>query len=824
MTNEECKSLCLRLMHADTEDEVIHALTEVGLWGDPNVWRYYGDIENNYSTIGNQQSRPDAALVEKLINSVDARLMNECLARGIDPTGADAPQSIRAAVAMFFEDSPAPESLHAGRIENWSVRKRTEIARGITIAATGPTAVAGNPSFTISDSGEGQTPFGLPGTILSLHRENKLRIPFVQGKFNMGGTGALKFAGRHNFQLVVSRRNPALLPPRHDPTDDHWGFTLVRREDPTGGRRSSVYTYLAPVGADSAPSRGAVLHFASQAMPIFPDGNQPYAREATWGTLLKLYEYDATGFRSHMLLRDGLQGRVDLLLPEVALPIRFHECRPYRGHRGSPDTTLTGLTVRLNDDKAENLEPGFPASCDIVAAGEAMTASVYAFRKGKAESYKGNEGIVFTINGQTHGHLTQDFFRRERVGMSYLARSLLVIVDCSNMSRRAHEDLFMNSRDRLSDAALRRDVERELEDLLRNHPGLRELRERRQREQLEEALQDEKPFEDLLAELMRTSPTLAALFQVGTRVSAPFRSREVSEADADFRGRRFPTFFKFKGLDYGKVLRRDWHMDSRCRITFETDAENDYFQRTDASGRFELLLLSGDELVPYRQRNLVLVNGIASLSLALPEDVQVGDTMEMIARVTDPVCVQPFENLMVLNVVAPTRRTSGGTDRRKPPGSDPGRDREKPGGIEMPRVVRVHQTEWAKHDPPFDQHTALRVVAVGAADLDDASADTLPTYDFYVNVDNLYLRSEQKLQKIEPRLLEARFVYGLALLGMGLLRAHRDARHGTKIGTSAVPSEDNGCVEDRIADISQAVAPVLLPMIERLGALTIDEE
>lgn len=52
-------------------------------------------------------------------------------------------------------------------------------------------------------------------------------------------------------------------------------------------------------------------------------------------------------------MKDGLFSRIDLLLPEVGFPIRFHECRKKytedKGHKGSFDTTLTGIGVRLSD-------------------------------------------------------------------------------------------------------------------------------------------------------------------------------------------------------------------------------------------------------------------------------------------------------------------------------------------------------------------------------------------------------------------------------------------------------------------------------------------
>src|SRR4051812_555704 len=95
------KELCLALMAADTEDEVVGVLKEAGYWDDPVAWRYLGDNENAFSSIGNQQSEPIAALVEKVINGVDARLVNACAVAGVAPAGNEAPRSVREAVARF---------------------------------------------------------------------------------------------------------------------------------------------------------------------------------------------------------------------------------------------------------------------------------------------------------------------------------------------------------------------------------------------------------------------------------------------------------------------------------------------------------------------------------------------------------------------------------------------------------------------------------------------------------------------------------------------------------------------------------------------------
>src|SRR5207302_4240472 len=136
----------------------------------------------------------EASLVENIVNCCDARLMAECLKRGIDPESAEAPRSVRDAVAMFFEHRRA-ENDEAGTLQNWASAKRIDESRFITLAATGGRPTRGqrtkNMCLTIADQGEGQSPSRLPVTILSLNAKNKQRIRFVQGKFNMGGSGVL---------------------------------------------------------------------------------------------------------------------------------------------------------------------------------------------------------------------------------------------------------------------------------------------------------------------------------------------------------------------------------------------------------------------------------------------------------------------------------------------------------------------------------------------------------------------------------------------------------------------------------------------------------
>lgn len=815
MDNESLKDLCLSLMKVDTEVDVINLLEQAGLWDNPGVWRYYGDRETNFNIIGNQQSKPDAALVEKIVNSVDACLINECLVRGIDPQGPSAPQSIQQAVKLFFKDE---SDSGTGRIRD---DKRTQISSKITLAVTGiaPSRGGGNPCFTIVDAGEGQTPDMIPKTFVSLDASNKVRIPFVQGQFNMGGTGVLQFCGRHKLQFILTRRNPRISGNEDaDPTGEYWGFTLVRREDPKGGLKSAVYAYLAPVYADTKPNTGEVLRFVADKMPIFPEKNEAYIRKARWGTLIKLYEYSVPGFKGHILRKDGALYKIELRLPDLALPVRLHECRQgYGGGPASFDTTAAGISVRLDEDRGQNVEDDFPTSSPMSVMGQHMTVTVYAFKKGKAQTYRNNEGILFTVNGQTQGYLTTDFFRREKVGLSYLRDSVMVIIDCTKFDEVGRADLFMTSRDRLRDGEFRKELEKVLEDFLKNHDGLRTLKERRKREEIEAKLDEDKPLENVLESILKQSPSLSSIFLLGKRLTNPFKMKDVQGEKEKFEGKKYPTYFKFRGKEYHERLTKKCHINYRARINFETDVVNDYFSRKVDRGEFSLYLVNDEDR--HLARDYVgpnLRNGLATLSIKLPDSVAVGDKLNYISIVTDSTQLEPFENAFSLEILEEAKPVGKHGHRRQPPSEKEGKEREHPTGISLPKIIIVREENWNDYSPAFTKHTALRV-------LSDINEEEKTIYDFHINIDNIYLKTELKSSVVEPDLMQARFKYGMVLLGLALLHDYKEKKQLQSEDDRENEDESNVNIEDKIEEFTKAVAPILIPMISTLGELDLKE-
>jgi hypothetical protein len=831
MNNGQIKDLCLRLLQAETEDQVVEVLEEAGYWDDPKVWRYYGDVENNWGQGGNQQSLAEAALAEKIVNSVDARLINECLVRGIDPKSDKAPRSIRQAVARFFDASEGKKDATGGYIEDWGDDKIREVAQGITLCATGTRPIL---NLVITDCGEGQTPRRLPLTILSLNRSNKMYIPFVQGQFNQGGTGALRFCGGRNLQLVISRRNPALVGTDPDEEDKHWGFTIVRRERPgesSDGRRNSIYTFLAPVvvGKAHEPRHGEILSFSAASMPLFPDKDSPYGREAIFGTAIKLFEYQYIGEKSNIIRgKSVILRRLELLLPEIALPVRLYEFRKNAAGKilpqGSRETTLVGLRRRLIDN--ENVEAGFPISINFAPRGEKLIADVFVFKPegserddeeddedtngkdkkklGGIRTYRKREGVVFVRNGQTQGHLPRDFFKRDALKMKPLADDMLVFVDCNQLSDDVREDLFMPSRDRLTDNAFKADLIDGLEQAIKMDETLRLLRNKRQQERMSEKLKDDRPLTDVLQALIKSSPNLTQLLQFGQRISAPFNTLPTGAGqEKEFKGEIYPTFFKLKGIEYGKLYKRNCPINHRMKLTFETDARDDYFLRRIERGNFSLVhvdKLGAEVDASYVGPNLK--SGIATVMASLPEDIEVGDLLTYIGHVEDTRA--SFENRVEVTVKPAAEHHGGGHGERKPPQPKPGHEREIPRQLATPHIERVYREQWEGQNPPFDEFTAMRVEVTGYEGEEENEV-----YEFKINMDNTPLLNEIKQRRLDDVPARNQFLYGNVLVGLSMLLQDKQSGESPQNGNGEYKLPP---IEVRIEAACGALAPFMLAL------------
>ena len=401
------EKLFYRLLRAEDENEVDTILSSEGyLVDDESIWMPLGGYENNFSTVGNQQANSTGALVDKIINDLDAVLMAECFVRRTSPEGPDAPRTMAAAVEQFF-------GVRAGRLDSLSARERTRLAERfqLRLVAVGSKE---DPCYLLIDKGEGQTPAMFADTFLSLNKSNKLRIPFVQGKFNAGGTGVLQSCGkRQNYQLIVSRRHPKAPVSSDDNTAGLWGFTIVRRLPPSKGRKNSMYVYLAPGGKVFSFDTYAINVLPGEEAPNKPP--KPYAKPLEYGTCIKLYNYR---WRAKSTATTEARYELERHLHAPCLPFRVTETRDYRANYYS--TTVSGIwaTVASEDSNETRVEEGFPATAELNISGVgSLPYRIVVYGEGVMSRHVPH-GVFFTVSGQVHGRLSPDFIKSRLVSIT----------------------------------------------------------------------------------------------------------------------------------------------------------------------------------------------------------------------------------------------------------------------------------------------------------------------------------------------------------------------------------------------------------------------
>lgn len=787
LTLNEVKLVC----SFESTQEVISFLVKKGYWNDDNVWRYLGDTENNYSSIGNQQSHPVSSIVEKIVNSFDAILMNAGKEMGIDLFNILEPAKTKENILKYIQECNST----ASEIKN--VKENT--SRLVAISLTGAKH-PDNPNVTIADRGEGQTPDSLPDTILSLGKSNKIRIPIVQGKHNMGGSGVAKFT---ELQVIVTRKNPALINSTN-PRDNQWAFTIIRRTPPTGNMRSSIVEYLAPIAADSNPKKGSVLGFETDTFAIMPNATTLCGTEVEYGTFIKLFDYEVGAHKTSILLDNGLGHAIKMRLPKMMVPVRFCEFREFKA-QGAKNVFADGLLDYFAYSRQGDLEEGFPTHTSMTVHGETLTCSTYVFKRKALSRFLRGTGVIFSLNGQTHAMLDKAIYSRKRLKLNEIKDDTLTIVDCSHLTNAAIEKLFMNSRDRLVDSPFAEEVKKELENYLANEASLKRLNEARIQEMIKNSMADNKPLADALKKVVKNTEVLNQLLDLGIDIPGDEGTGSVNnEGEGSgaekFVGKDTPTFFRFYGQQDEYVFKGNNQEGKKSRIKFETDANNDLFTREGLDWKCQLLLLQSDSDIIVLDYTLNLKNGNALLSFDIPIFYKENDVVECRFDVKSDGADETFSNVFELTIVKPYESTGGGGPTGNTGGTGIGNAPSK-SKLKLPNISTVTKDDWEQYG--FNAKRVLKIV------------DSTESLTFVFNVDNTVLKSEVSSARQSLKdLTKNKFIYGMTMLGLAVYSLVKDDDER---------SEGFNSLED-VEKICEVYAPFIIPTLNMLNSFTNVEE
>jgi hypothetical protein len=803
LRSRDAKRLFDRLLRAESEDEVTTILQSDGLL-DPKNWMLLGGegFGNNRSIVNNQQSEAGGAFVEKVINSVDSLLTLMCFLAGIDPESDAAPRTMAEAAEKFY-------GIAEGNLANLN---NPALAENIQVVAGGEKL---NPCYLFIDTGEGQTPDRFPDTFLSLARTNKARIPFVQGKYNCGGTGVLPFCGSRGYQLIASKRHPDIpADPSHpdevDPSHALWGFTLVRKLAASESDYNTMaWVYLAP--------DGEVPRFKADNLPALPDVSpeivgeeseeeeqeirgpsgkgkkkssrpvpHPYAKALEHGTVIKLYNYQ-WGRRGLATLE--VRFELEQYLHTLSLPIRVIETRPdYKANYFA--TSVTGTAVTITKDKAKGVvEDVWGGEVKVSEVGKLpISIALYKVKKSKDDKSAKNprkipRGLRFTINGQVHKDFGPEFFTTRGLKYDYIRDTLSVTVDCTGLDVDVRDQLVMPSRDRCRNVPQLQSILEGVVADLKDRKALVLINDERRRRKVEETLADESAH-DVLQHLVSGDPVFATLFKNGKGLRNPFIS--IPEPTVAFEGKYPPTFFHLgKGKHH---ISKSFAVDRTCQVNLETDAKNDYFHLPSSADRGQL------RIEPECYDRWSLTDGRLGVVLRAPSDASIGDKMDVTITITDPIReaggLEPWVNRVTLKFQEGGKPVkSGGKSRKKRGG----------GHLALPNVKEVHKEEWDDPLYEFNDRSGLKVMKTS-----DGS------FDFHINMDNKFLHNELLQHRHDGKdAVKFAFKWGMVLVALGLLQEG-------KVDEEELPAENGPPVEERVSNLSRGVAAVIVPTVLHL--------
>ncbi|RJO62134.1 hypothetical protein C4544_00690 [candidate division WS5 bacterium] len=723
------------LFSAPTEEAVDAVIqSHPDLFKNEN-WFPLGGDENMFGVVRNQQSNPIAAIVEKVTNSIDAILIKRCYEAGIEPKSPEAPKSMEEAIRIFFTEN-----------KQWDLQTfRRKQAEEIQVVADGPPR---NTSVIIYDNGEGQHPEDFESTFLSLLRGNKINIHFVQGKYNMGGSGALVFCGKKRYQLIGSKRFD---------NKGKFGFTLVRQhkiEAYDEKKRFSYFEYLM--------INGKIPSFDSLEMPL-----KLYGRNFKTGTVVKLYSYQfPSGYAG---FAQDLNQSLNEFLFEPVLPILTVDKKERYPNNKVLELDLFGLKRRLEEDKNVYVDNFFSEEYEDQLFGKAKV-TCYVF-KPKLEGrdvkkskeiihdrfFRNNMSVMFSVNGQVHGSYTSEFITRT-LKFNLLKDYLLVHVDCTGMKQDFREELFMSDRERLKHG--------DEANLLRGYIGkklrkshLDEINKRRK----ESIGLESEDTSELIKSFAKNLPKDSELFKLlqntlkleerkGKKKTEEKKSRKEKADEKPFNPKRFPSLFKLsKKKDGINVITLP--VNGEKTIKFDTDVSNDYFDRVEEHGELQLALLQvkyskkrgGDKPGPDTEISNLLnivksspTDGIIKLTVNPTKELQVGDELEMKVSLTSP--DEPIEEIIWIKIVEP------GAPKEPTP-----KEEESFENIGLPELKRVTEKEWSTLESQgisMNHDTVMYPMGEG---------DKLET--IYINMDSHVFLTHRSKLKSEDQITTAQKKY-----------------------------------------------------------------
>ncbi len=778
-----CKETCLKLLAAESEAAVSEIIASDKSFSNLDNWEPLDGRETNFNVTSNQASDGGKALTELMTNMVDAVLVKHAFLKGINPKGENAPQTMYEAVDQLIKN------LHGGRLVNLDYNDswlRDFAQKNLVVGITGAkTKKQGLPCYTFVDNGEGQKPEDFKSTFLSLSAGNKKSIPFVQGKYNMGSSGVLRYCGRHWYKLIISRRFDG---------ESNWGWTLMRRR-PSDPDELPIAEYFVLPSSMIPSFEDSILY------PFgLTNGKRYDGVHLSAGTVVKLYDYQVG---SRFISFRGAREAFNENLVETILPFRLLDFRQTpttaRGRKavterggeralGIDPRPFYGMEFLLlrshQEDELTEGEDGTAFGEDRISVGNvsdpnlgeiAISAIVLKALPGWLDERQRINRIFHTVNGQVQFKQTRGFLS-QNCKLPALKDRVVIIVDASKLNFYAHNEVWKGDREHISNTLLGEQYKKVVTKTIQESQTLKSLQHKIAEQELKRATSAES--NSLFQKLVDADPNLAGLLSnrdPEIRLPSSGGKNGPDHGGGDFDGKYSPTFVRFEERFHSNSVLIP--INKSRPIGARTDAENGYLNRPDNCGKV-ILPEAVHAKFGIRQH---LQNGRLTLYLdPLDEELNVGDTIRMKLGLNDGAMPHPVETQEILIRI--------GDETFKPPSPKPPKPRPPHSGEEgenegdgpnaptrgLPKCVLLMNDGREIEGYPTEKWPEGFSESDGGIISDLGENGVI----YKINYDNVYHLNYRKQQRgrVAQNVVTEKYILGMRILMLGFEHAFRGSK------------------------------------------------
>ncbi|MBI2133628.1 hypothetical protein HYU11_03015 [Candidatus Woesearchaeota archaeon] len=514
-------------------EKVVEQMEEKGC-----SWRDLGDIEQNHARV-NIVSNPESTIIERITNGMDALLELSAMKDGKIKNAT----SPREAVKGLLD-------IKDGYLSNLSQSEETKIIPD-KIQVEVFVKVGDGVNLFFRDRGIGLIKEEMPDTILALNSSNKFRKPFLIGQYGQGGSTTCAFS---KYSIIITRK-----------AESHEiAFTVIRFNELSDDHlaKDGKYEYL--VLNKIPPS-------------IESDGIQ-----FDPGTLVAHLNYETyinKGFINYFQVLDHY-----LFDPPLPYSLFYDEWKP--GSRRN----LLGARRRIETSKLNQYKQEYRYKLIDKNFGE-VKIRFFLLKRYEEKEKKGKKirepvqadrylfddkhPIVITYNGQVQGNLPRTILKDD-CKFGYIYKSLIVQVECDELTAAGKKFFFTSGRDRLKKAA-QEEISSGIIDILSKDDYLKAENEAREQESISEQVgKDTTEIRRKLAEMLnKLNPgkfkiTLAGQKKIESGSATKSSGGGKKAGLEPLETKEKPSFIKIANINDPIKLKKG----RTSRLNIESDAPN----------------------------------------------------------------------------------------------------------------------------------------------------------------------------------------------------------------------------------------------------------